>query len=158
MQYPLPLQSAFTAIGPFRHASRGFCNDSLPHPNKYSTTGVLLDLSSNLAWAPLSNLVVWKDNLMINRNLSWGFPLGNLLTKTRVVERCVLERKREPNANASVLGTMRFRTLSSWGSLHACYRVVWGPPSKHLRKSNRLQRYLGRSWDGEGTRPSSWCQ
>ena len=45
-----------------------------------------------------------------NRNLSWGFPLGNLLTETRVLERCVLERKREPNANASVLGTLRFRT------------------------------------------------
>ena len=35
----------------------------------------------------------------LNRNLSWNFPLGNLLPKTRV-----LERKRQPNANAS-LGT-----------------------------------------------------
>ena len=47
----------------------------------------------------------------LNRNLSWGFPLGNLLPKTRVLERCVLERKREPNANVSVLGTLHFRTL-----------------------------------------------
>ena len=49
----------------------------------------------------------------LNRNVSWGFPLGNLLpkTKTRVLERRVLERKRRPNANASVLGTQRFRTL-----------------------------------------------
>ena len=49
----------------------------------------------------------------LNRNLSWGFPLGNLLPKTRVLERCVLERKREPNANPSLLGTLRFRTLSA---------------------------------------------
>ena len=49
----------------------------------------------------------------LNRNLSWGFPLGNLLPKTRVLKHCVLERKRRPNANASVLGTQRFRTLSS---------------------------------------------
>ena len=47
----------------------------------------------------------------LNRNLSWGFPFGNLLTKTRVLKHCVLERKREPNANASVLETLRFRTL-----------------------------------------------
>ena len=43
----------------------------------------------------------------LNRNLSWGFPLGNL-----PLERCVLERKREPNANARILGTLRFRKLS----------------------------------------------
>ena len=48
----------------------------------------------------------------LNRNLSWGFPLGNLLPKTRVLKHRVLERKRRPNANASVLGTQRFRTLS----------------------------------------------
>ena len=48
----------------------------------------------------------------LNRNLSWGFPFGDLLPKTRVLERCVLERKRELNANACVLGTLRFRTLS----------------------------------------------
>ena len=47
----------------------------------------------------------------LNRNLSWGFPLGNLLPKTRVLKHRVLERKRRPNANASVLGTQRFRTL-----------------------------------------------
>ena len=34
----------------------------------------------------------------LNRNLSWGFPLGNLLP----LERYVLERKRKLNANASV--------------------------------------------------------
>ena len=49
----------------------------------------------------------------LNRNLSWGFPLGNLLPKTRVLKHRVLERKRRPNANASVLGTQRFRTLSA---------------------------------------------
>ena len=47
----------------------------------------------------------------LNRNLSWGFPLGNLLPKTRVLKHRVLERKRRPNANTSVLGTQRFRTL-----------------------------------------------
>ena len=47
----------------------------------------------------------------LNRNLSWGFPLGNLLPKTRVLKHRVLERKRRPNANASVLETQRFRTL-----------------------------------------------
>ena len=36
----------------------------------------------------------------LNRNLSWGFPLSNFLTETRILERCVLERKRRPNANA----------------------------------------------------------
>ena len=45
----------------------------------------------------------------LNRNLSWGFPLGNL-PKTRVLKHRVLERKRRPNAK-SVLGTQRFRTL-----------------------------------------------
>ena len=49
----------------------------------------------------------------LNRNLSWGFPLGNLLPKTRVLKHRVLERKRRPNANASVLGTQRFSTLRS---------------------------------------------
>ena len=47
----------------------------------------------------------------LNRNLSWGFPLGNLPPNTRVLKHRVLERKRRPNANASVLGTQRFRTL-----------------------------------------------
>ena len=45
-----------------------------------------------------------------------GLPLGNLLPKTRVLKQRVLERKRRPNANASVLGTQRFRTLSSRGN------------------------------------------
>ena len=47
----------------------------------------------------------------LNRNLYWGFPLGTRLPKTRVLKHCVLERKRRQNANASVLGTQRFRTL-----------------------------------------------
>ena len=51
----------------------------------------------------------------LNRNLL-GLPLGNLLPKTRVLKHRVLERKRRPNANASVLGTQRSRTLSSSGS------------------------------------------
>ena len=42
----------------------------------------------------------------LKRNLSWGFPLGNLLPKTRVLKHRVLERKRRPNANAT-LGIMR---------------------------------------------------
>ena len=50
----------------------------------------------------------------LNHNLSWGFPLGNLLPKTRVLKHRVLERKRRPNANASVLRTQHFRTLSGW--------------------------------------------
>ena len=45
----------------------------------------------------------------LNYNLSWGFPLGNL-PKARVLERCILEPKRKPNANASILGTLHFRT------------------------------------------------
>ena len=48
----------------------------------------------------------------LNRNLSWGFPLGNLLPKTRVLKHRVLERKRRPNANASVLGTQAFESKS----------------------------------------------
>ena len=62
----------------------------------------------------------------LNRNLSWGFPFGNLITKARVLESCALERKREPNANARVLGTLRFRTPSSpspW---------TFGPRKKNL--------------------------
>ena len=47
----------------------------------------------------------------LNHSLPWGFPLGNLLPKTRVLESCVLERKRKPNANASILGTLRFWKL-----------------------------------------------
>ena len=53
----------------------------------------------------------------LNRNLSWGFPLGNLLPKARVLKLRVLECKRRPNANASVLGTQRFRTLRCLQSL-----------------------------------------
>ena len=48
----------------------------------------------------------------LNRNLSWGFPLGNLLPKTLVLKHRVLARERRPNANANVLGTQRFRTLN----------------------------------------------
>ena len=44
----------------------------------------------------------------LNRNLSWGFPLGKLLPKTRVLKHRVLERKRRPNANANVLETQAF--------------------------------------------------
>ena len=57
----------------------------------------------------------------LNRNLFGGFPLGNLLPKTRVFKHRVLERKRRPNANASILGTQRFRTLSRnlWDSTRA---------------------------------------
>ena len=34
----------------------------------------------------------------LNHNLSRGFPLGNLLPKTRVLKHRVLERKCRPNA------------------------------------------------------------
>ena len=37
-----------------------------------------------------------------HRNLVWGFPLGKFLPEIRV-----LERKRNPNANAIVLGMLR---------------------------------------------------
>ena len=40
----------------------------------------------------------------LNRNLSRGVPLDNLLPKKGVLKHCVLQRKRRPNANASVLG------------------------------------------------------
>ena len=67
----------------------------------------------------------------LNRNLSWGFPLGNLLPKTRVLKHCVLERKRRPNANASVLGTQRFRTLRFWEDFPLCPQC---PPPPQNRK------------------------
>ena len=45
----------------------------------------------------------------LNRNLSWGFPLGNLLPKTRVLKYRILERnwtqterKRKRFRNAAV--------------------------------------------------------
>ena len=41
----------------------------------------------------------------LNRNLSWGFPLGNLLPKTRVLKHRVLERKRRPGKNKTYTGT-----------------------------------------------------
>ena len=79
-----------------------------------------------------SQCVFWTPCVLLrkalNRNLSWGFPLGNLLLKTRVLKHRVLERKRRPNANASVLGTLRFRTLSA-EPLGFCRRVLqnlWG--------------------------------
>ena len=76
----------------------------------------------------------------LNRNLSWGFLLGNLLPKTRVSERCVLGRKRGPNANASVLGTLRFRTLIHGGAsfegekAHSAARKKLGVLSHHLKR------------------------
>ena len=58
----------------------------------------------------------------LNRNLSWGFPLGNILPKTRVLKHRVLERKRRPNANASVLGTQRFwDTKDSYEHVVECW-------------------------------------
>ena len=84
----------------------------------------------------------------LNRNLSWGFPLGNLLTKTRVLEHCVLKRKREPNANASVLGTLRFRALSSGLKI--------GAPQKRQIEPRRIQPTIlgpliaGEFWDSVG--------
>ena len=41
-----------------------------------------------------------------------ALALGTPLIKARVLESCVLERKRKLNANESVLGTLRFRRLS----------------------------------------------
>ena len=63
----------------------------------------------------------------LNRNLCWGFPLGNLLPKTRVLKHRVLERKRRPNANASVLGTQRFRTLSTTPDFHHSFPLSGAP-------------------------------
>ena len=37
----------------------------------------------------------------LNRNLSWGFPLGNRLPKTLVLKHPVLERKRKRFRNAA---------------------------------------------------------
>ena len=71
--------------------------------------GKSLNRKRTIAMRFLNASVLERKSL--NRNLSWGFPLGNLLPKTRVLKHRVLERKRRPNANASVLGTQRFRTL-----------------------------------------------
>ena len=72
----------------------------------------------------------------LNRNLSWGFPFGNLLPKTRVLKHRVLERKRRPNANASVLGTQRFRTLRGEVCGDMTYlQLIWFPSSS--RSSQR---------------------
>ena len=61
----------------------------------------------------------------LNRNLSWGFPLGNLLPKTRVSKHRVLERKRRPFLKR--LGTLRFRTQDSSSILafEQCQMVVF---------------------------------
>ena len=73
----------------------------------------VFELQKMIAMRFLNASVLLRKALI--RNLSWGFPffLGNLLPKTRVLKHRVLERKRRPNANASVLGTQRFRTLSA---------------------------------------------
>ena len=73
----------------------------------------------------------------LNRNLSWGFPLGNLLPKTRVLKHRVLERKRRPNANASVLGTQRFRTLR----IGRGFWVGGTTTREHLRCSQQRRAY-----------------
>ena len=80
----------------------------------------------------------------LNRNLSWGFPLGNFLPKTRVLKHRVLERKRRPNANASVLGTQRFRTLSLQGcfwtlTLSLMARNITVATRANLVKRNNIQ-------------------
>ena len=66
----------------------------------------------------------------LNRNLSktWGFPLGDLRPKTRVLKHRILERQRRPNANASVLGTQRLRTLSPCknGTHRTCFYSTGG--------------------------------
>ena len=41
--------------------------------------------------------------MALNRNLSWGLPLGNLLPKTGVLKHRALERKRRPNVNTKRL-------------------------------------------------------
>ena len=73
--------------------------------------GKSLNRKKTIAMRFLNASVLERKSL--NRNLSWGFPLCNLLLKTRVFKHRVLERKRRPNANASVLGTQRFRTLGA---------------------------------------------
>ena len=70
-----------------------------------------LEIEKKIAMRFLNASVLERKAL--NRNLSWCFPLGNLLPKTRVLKHRVLERKRRLNANASILGTQRFRTLST---------------------------------------------
>ena len=84
-----------------------------------------------------------------NRNLSWGFPLGNLLPKTRVLKHRVLERKRRPNANASVLGTQRFGTRSSIFYLRKlCYGSYcgWEAPLAMYEEAGLQHRmYVGSS-------------
>ena len=101
---------------------------------------------------PISELLIFVGPTMtrtksmrhsLNRNLSWGFPLGNLLPKTRVLKHRVLERKHRPNANASVSGTQRFRTLSvrlQWvnGGPH-----LWHGSSIHGRGSCVIGHHMG---------------
>ena len=68
-----------------------------------------LQIAKTIAMAFFFTLA-FLERKSLNGNLSWGFPLGNLLPKTPVLKHRVLERKRRPNANASVSGTQRFRT------------------------------------------------
>ena len=59
--------------------------------------------------------------------------------KARVLERRVLERKRKLNANASVLGTLRFRTLSwraDW-TLSRVYRGLFGADQDQFLRTSQ---------------------
>ena len=85
----------------------------------------------------------------LNCNLSWGFPLGNLLPKTRILTHRVLERKRRPNANASVFGSekkhIKKKTRKQnfhgivpgfWGGFCLCvfFSPIRNDPKKHINK------------------------
>ena len=91
-------------IANFRLETISFCNSFLAPREVFKSQKMIAMLFLNASVL---------ERKALNRNLSWGIPLGNLLPKTRVLKHRVLERKRRPNANASVLGTQRFRTLSS---------------------------------------------
>ena len=82
----------------------------------------------------------------LNRNLSWGFPLGNLLPETRVLKRCVLERKRRRNANASVLETQRFRTLRA--SAKGC--------SARIALTHSFETQRPRFWSDQSCPEQGW--
>ena len=116
--------------------------------------GKSLNRKKTIAMRFLNASVLERKSL--NRNLSWGFPLGNLLPKTRVLKHRVLERKRRPNANASVLGTQRFRTLrqgfwccflgrSPGGLSGASWCELWPWLSRHCSQWPLL-------WGGTGRR------
>ena len=94
--------------------------------------------SLRIAMRFLNASVLARKSLSLN--LSWGFPFGNLLPNARALKRCVLERQREPNANASVLGTLR-----EWP--RCCRNVYWtkmaeNGPNDHFGQNDLIPNWI----------------